>query len=123
MQSLVYVCSFLSLLGAEPERVPNSILDLALEPPTVITAPGPEYTSAQLDYAMVIGADRTPGGRIWAAWVAGGDSDKGLFVAATSDDDGQTWSEPRLVIDPPDVPDGLRRRALVGNFWTDPTGK
>lgn len=110
-------------IAAEPGRVPDSILDLALEPPVVITAPGPEYTSASLDYAMVIGADRTPGGRIWAAWVAGGDSDKGLFVAATSDDDGETWSEPRLVIDPPDVPGGLRRRALVGNFWTDPTGK
>lgn len=110
-------------LSAEPKRVPDSILDLALEPPVVITAPGPEYSSARLDYAMVIGADRTPGGRIWAAWVAGGDSDKGLFVCATSDDDGETWSEPRLVIDPPDVPDGLRRRLLVGNFWTDPTGK
>lgn len=110
-------------LSAEPARVPDSILDLALEPPVVITAPGPEYASARLDYAMVIGADRTPGGRIWAAWVAGGDSDKGLFVCNTSDDGGATWSEPRLVIDPPDVPDGLRRRLLVGNFWTDPTGK
>jgi len=123
MTSLIYVCTIATILGAEPARVPDAILDLALEPPVINTAPGPEYTSAQLDYAMVIGADRTRGGRIWAAWVAGGDSDKGLFVCNTSDDGGETWSEPRLVIDPPDVPDGLRRRNLVGNFWTDPTGK
>jgi predicted neuraminidase len=115
--------------AAEPERVPQAILDLALEPPTIVTAPGPEYSDDLRDYAMVIGLDRTPRGRLWAAWVAGGDNDKGYFVAATSDDGGATWSKPRLVIDPPDVPpgpglpDGLRRRILVGNFWTDPTGK
>lgn len=112
-----------------PKPVPPAVLDLAMQPPKIITDPGPEYSDDARDYAMVIGMDRTPRGRLWAAWVAGGDSDKGLFVAATSDDGGTTWSAPRLVIDPPDVPDspevpgGLRRRILVGNFWTDPTGK
>ena len=113
----------LASFAAEPARVDPAIRDLALEPPTIITQPGPQYTSQTLDYAMVIGMDRTPKGRIWAAWVAGGDSEKGFFVASTSDDDGATWSEPRLVIDPPDAPTGLHRRTLVGNFWTDPTGK
>lgn len=123
------------LLSAEPmpaqppPRVPQRVLDLALEPPTLITAPGPEYSDDVRDYAMVIGLDRTPRGRLWAAWVAGGDSDQGYFVCATSDDDGAAWSAPRLVIDPPDIPaspelpQGLRRRVLVGNFWTDPTGR
>jgi hypothetical protein len=99
------------------------ILDLALAPAFINTSPGPEYAADVLDYAMVIGLDRTPGGRLWAAWVAGGDSDKGLFVVATSDDGGDTWSAPCLVIDPTDSPIGLRRRALVGTFWTDPTGR
>ncbi len=97
--------------------------DLALQPPVINTAPGPEYSDAQRDFGMTIGIDRTPGGRLWAAWVAGGDSELGYFVAASSDDDGKTWSKPRLVIDPSDMPGGLARRALVGNFWTDPTGK
>lgn len=33
-----------------------------------------------------------------------------------------TWSKPRLVIDPTDAPNGIARRTLVGNLWTDPTG-
>src|ERR1051325_4700832 len=111
------------LCGQSPAAVPTAILDLALEPPVINTNPGPEYSDEQRDFAMVIGLDRTRKGCLWAAWVAGGDSDKGYFVAASSDDDGATWSKPRLVIDPPDVPTGLRRRVLGGNFWTDPTGR
>ncbi len=103
--------------------VASELLPLGLEPVPINVNPGPEYSAAQLDYAMVIGLDRTPKGRLWAAWIAGGDSDKGLFVAASSDDEGKTWSATRLVIDPVDSPTGIRRRALVGNFWTDPTGK
>jgi len=128
--ALAFVCSLtvLSLSAAESTTTTNrlvasEILPLGLEPVPININPGPEYSAAQLDYAMVIGLDRTPKGRLWAAWVAGGDSDKGLFVAASSDDGGQTWSPTRLVIDPVDSPTGIRRRALVGNFWTDPTGK
>lgn len=118
--------AILSLPAAETAStnlVASDILPLALEPVPINVHPGPEYSAAQLDYAMVIGLDRTPKGRLWAAWVAGGDSHKGLFVAASSDDDGKTWSATRLVIDPTDSPTGIPRRALVGNFWTDPTGK
>ncbi|WP_009963458.1 sialidase family protein [Verrucomicrobium spinosum] len=106
-----------------PSQVPASVLDLAMQPSELITNPGPKYSAEQRDYAMVIGMDRTPKGRIWSAWVAGGDSDLGYFVLASSDDDGATWSKPRLVIDPPEAPTGLRKRILVGNLWTDPTGK
>lgn len=113
----------LALPAADPPRVPPAALALALEPVPPVTRPGPAYTSAALDYAMVLGIDRTPKGRLWAAWIAGGDSEKGLVVAASSDDDGATWTEPRLVIDPSDAPGGLARRALVGNLWTDPTGR
>jgi predicted neuraminidase len=108
---------------AQESPLPQAIVDLGIQPVPIITEPGEKYTSAKLDYAMVIGIDRTPKGRLWAAWVAGGDSEKGYFCANTSDDDGKTWSEPRLVIDPEDAPGGLARRALVGNFWTDPTGR
>lgn len=99
-------------------------VDLALEPPRVNLEPGPQYADEnRRNCNMVIGADRTPGGRIWACWVSGGDNDRGYFVVATSDDNGETWSGPRMVIDPSDHPSGLRRRALVGNLWTDPKGR
>lgn len=110
-------------LVVEVAPVSREVLAMGIEPVLPIINPGPEYSAAQLDYAMVIGMDRSPKGRLWAAWVAGGDSDKGFFVAASSDDDGNTWSPTRLVINPTDAPTGLPRRALVGNFWTDPTGK
>lgn len=99
------------------------IADLALIPPVVNTSPLPEYDYYKLDYGMTIGIERTPGGRLWACWVAGGDSPKAFFVLASSDDDGEHWSHPRLVLDShsPELPHD--RSILVGNLWTDPTGK
>ncbi len=99
------------------------IADLALVPPTLNTNPLPKYDYDKLDYGMTIGIDRTPKGRLWACWVAGGDSPKAFFVLATSDDDGATWSKPRLVVDThsPTLP--RERSVLVGNLWTDPTGR
>src|SRR3954454_616658 len=72
---------------------------------------------------MVIGIDRTPKGRLWAAWVGNGDSPNGFFLLASSDDDGKSWTRPRVVIDPTDPPNAPQRRALVGNVWTDPLGR
>ncbi len=108
--------------GATP-AITQDFLDLALEPPTINTSPGPEYADERRLVNMIIGLDRTPKGRLWACWVSGGDNQDGYFVAATSDDDGATWSKPRLVIDPPDPPGAIKRRVLVGNFWTDPKGR
>ncbi|MFC1805796.1 sialidase family protein [Planctomycetota bacterium] len=125
--------SLVSLLGlsvllcfaddALGEDGPAAETALALQPPEIISNPGPRYADTARDVNMIIGMDRSPGGRLWAAWVSGGDSELGYFVAATSDDGGDTWSAPRLVIDPTDAPSGLPRRTLVGNFWTDPTGR
>ncbi len=98
-------------------------LDLSLEPPVIQTHPGPEYDDAVRPGNMIIGIDRTPKGRLWAAWVGNGDSPNGFFMLASSDDQGRTWSKPRLVIDPTDPPNLPQRRALVGNLWTDPLGR
>lgn len=97
--------------------------DLALETPVLNTNPLPDYDYDRLDYGMTIGCERTPGGRIWACWVGGGDNDKGFFVLSTSDDEGESWSKPRLVIDPHRPEHPHARRTLVGNLWTDPSGK
>ncbi len=101
----------------------EKIADHALVPPVLNTSPLPEYDYEQLDYGMTIGIERTPGGRLWACWVAGGDSPDAYFVLATSDDDGQTWSKPRLVLDSHDETLPRKRSILVGNLWTDPLGR
>lgn len=103
--------------------VMEKIADLALIPPRLNTTPLPQYDYDQLDYGMTIGISRTPGGRLWAAWVAGEDGPKAFFVLATSDDDGVTWSKPRLVIDGQSKNLPMYRSVLVGNLWTDPAGR
>src|SRR4051812_37103557 len=98
-------------------------LDLSLEPPTLITQPGPQYADEVRSGNMIIGIERTPKGRLWCCWVGNGDNPNGFFMVASSDDGGAHWSKPRLVIDPTDPPGLPQRRALVGNLWTDPAGR
>lgn len=104
-------------------EVMEKVADLALIPPRLNTSPLPEYDYDRLDYGMTIGIERTPGGRLWACWVAGGDSPAAFFVLATSDDGGDTWSKPRLVLDSHSKNLPRDRSILVGNLWTDPLGR
>lgn len=110
-------------IRAYEQDVMRRVADLALIPPVPNTSPLPKYDYDKLDYGMTIGIERTPKGRLWACWVAGGDSPKAFFLLATSDDDGSTWSKPRMVLDAhsPNLP--MDRSVLVGNLWTDPTGR
>ncbi|OYN89856.1 hypothetical protein CGZ91_10130 [Parenemella sanctibonifatiensis] len=71
---------------------------------------------------MQLSLEVTAGDRLWAAWAAGGDSDWAFTLLARSDDRGDTWSDPILVIDPSNGPE-LRRRTLVANLWCDPGGR
>ncbi len=104
-------------------EVMRQVADLALIPPVMNTNPLPDYDYDKLDYGMTIGIDRTPNGRLWACWVGGGDSPEAFFVLATSDDDGETWSKPRLVVDAHSRNLPMDRSVLVGNLWTDPLGR
>lgn len=129
----VFVCSV--AISAEAQKAAEApddsdriarmekIADLALVPPVLNTSPLPEYDYDRLDYGMTIGIERTPGGKLWACWVAGGDSPKAFFVLATSDDDGESWSKPRLVLDSHEESLPRPRSILVGNLWTDPLGR
>ncbi|NNE92454.1 MAG: exo-alpha-sialidase [Verrucomicrobiales bacterium] len=101
----------------------EKVADHALVPPVINTSPLPEYGYDRLDYGMTIGIERTPGGRLWACWVAGGDSPEAFFVLASSDDEGETWSDPRVVLDSHEKGLGAERSILVGNLWTDPKGR
>ena len=91
--------------------------------PSVIMNPGAEFQDEARSGAMIIGMDRTAKGRIWGCWTGTGDKPDGYFLLATSDDDGATWSKPRVAV-------GARMEAaqkvsgaLVGNLWTDPKGR
>lgn len=101
----------------------EKVADHALVPPVVNTSPLPEYDYDKLDYGMTIGIERTPGGRLWSCWVAGGDSPDAFFILASSDDDGETWSSPRAVLNSHAQGLGAKRSILVGNLWTDPKGR
>ena len=48
------------------------------------------------------GIERSQGGRLWAAWYSGGETEgpDNYVLVVTSSDDGKSWSEPLLVIDP-----------------------
>ncbi|MEI6714804.1 MAG: sialidase family protein [Verrucomicrobiota bacterium] len=109
--------------GADAPLTHSFNPDLSLEAPVINTHPGQEYADAVRPGNMILGMDRTPKGRVWAAWVGNGDSPNGFFMLASSDDDGKSWSKPRVVIDPTDPEGQPNRRALVGNLWTDPLGR
>ncbi|MFW5798131.1 MAG: sialidase family protein [Planctomycetota bacterium] len=101
----------------------RQVADLALLPPRLNTSPLPDYDYDRLHYGMTLGIERTPAGRLWVAWVAGEDGPRAFTLAATSDDDGRTWSKPRLVIQGNEAPLPLPRSVIIGNFWTDPRGR
>lgn len=127
-QTLSQIEERLPQLSAEEARAYEletlrRVADLALLPPVLNTSPLPQYDYDKLNYGMTIGIARTPGGRIWAAWVGGEDGPKAFMLVATSDDDGQTWSKPRLVVhsNTPVLP--TPRTVIVGNLWADPLGR
>lgn len=57
-------------------------------------------------------------GRLWASWDSGGygEGEENFILLATSGDGGETWSEPKLIIDPP-------FRASYSMVWIDPNGR
>ena len=89
--------------------------------PPVIFNPGKEYGPDKRNYQGIPTIERTPKGRLWAAWYAGKvwEDQYNYVVAATSGDDGKTWSDLKLVIDPDG--DGPKR-AADHCFWLDPSG-
>ncbi len=92
------------------------------EHPSVIFNPGEKYNAEVRKYQGIPTIERAPGGRLWAAWYAGPiHEDRYNFaMAATSGDDGKTWSDLKLVIDPDG--DGPLR-ASDPCLWQDPAGR
>ncbi len=85
------------------------------------TKPGPEYQASARLYQGVPGIARDDkSGRLWATWYTGGrGEDKyNYVVVVTSGDDGATWTEPVLVVDPPN-----NVRTSDSCLWTAPDGR
>jgi hypothetical protein len=80
--------------------------------------PGPEYDASTRPFQGCPSLAVAPGGRLWAFWLTGGvnEGPDNYVVLVTSGDGGETWSEPRLVIDPP-------YRASEPGAWVDPSGR
>jgi hypothetical protein len=99
--------------------------DYGMVQPDIIS-PVPDsynYNNGKLDYFMTIGCEGTKGGRIYNCWVGGGDNDKAFLVLNWSDDKGNTWSEPKIIIDPHDSSLNEARRVIVAVLWSDPDGR
>lgn len=94
--------------------------DAALQAPVINHTPGHEYHTRSRIWQGIPGIERAANGRLWATWYSGGTGEGALnfVVLVTSDDDGLTWTEPTLVIDPPG-----RVRAYDPALWVDPLGR
>ena len=93
-----------------------------LLPPAVLSPPTAPYTDTPRQFQGIPGLECAPAGRLWATWYGGGITEDrhNYILLATSDDDGKTWSELSLVIDPDG--DGPVR-AYDPCLWHDPTGR
>lgn len=107
----------------DASMVTQELLEKIRERPVINYSPLPEYDYDHLDYGMTQSIERTQGGRLWSCWVGGGDSSAAFLVVAYSDDDGDDWTDPYLVIDPHSKQLPYDRCSRVGMFWSDPMGR
>jgi predicted neuraminidase len=95
--------------------------DLFLKPLVVKEADkmGP-YLNPTRKWQGIPGLERTASGRLWATWYTGGSGEgrDNYIVLVTSTDDGKTWSQPKVIIDPLGLP-----RAFDPCVWIDPRGR
>jgi hypothetical protein len=94
--------------------------DLSLQPANLTDPPGEAYATPKRLWQGIPGIERTAGGCLWAAWYSG-DKQEGpenYVVLVRSKDDGQSWSQPLLVVDPPG-----KVRAYDPCLWIDPLGR
>lgn len=96
------------------------VSDAALAPPPVILNPGPEYGPETRPFQGIPGIERAANGRLWATWYGGGPTEGpwNYVMLSTSADDGQTWSDVVLIVNPPDPV-----RAFDPCLWIDPLGR
>ncbi|GAA3406835.1 exo-alpha-sialidase [Paenibacillus hodogayensis] len=94
--------------------------ELALQPVELETGPAERYSAAHRMFQGIPAIERTPGGRLWAAFYSGGKGEgpDNYVLLATSGDDGTTWDSPCLAVDPVG-----KVRAFDPCLWIDPLGR
>lgn len=91
--------------------------DLALQPAHVVVSPWRQHIPPPKRQG-VAGIERTGKGRLWAVYGRDVESTRTFQVVRTSDDDGQSWSDARLMILP-----RAGTRAMSASIWIDPNGR
>lgn len=92
----------------------------SLDPVNVTKATG-KHARKNRTHQGIPGIVRSPGGRLFAVWYAGGDTEccENYVMMVASDDNGKTWSKPLYVVDPPSA----SVRAFDSTLWLSPEGK
>lgn len=92
----------------------------ALQPPQIFFNPAEsQYSSSRRMFQGIPGIERAANGRLWVSRFSGStgegaSSNYGMLI--TSDDDGATWSDLKVVVDVPDS----RVRICDPCLWIDP---
>jgi len=118
---LAFAVALLLATSAEAQQAGVAV-DEALVATPLNTKPGPEYQSAARLYQGIPAIARDDkSGRLWATWFTGGrdESKDNYVVVVTSGDDGAVWTEPVLVVDPPNE----NVRTFDPCLWTTPDGR
>lgn len=94
--------------------------NISLSPPDIELDPGSEYLCAMRRWQGIPGIERTSAGKLWIAWYGGGlaEGPDNYVVLVSSNDAGETWSSPHLVINPHGTV-----RAFDPVLWHDPHGR
>ena len=101
----------------------QELLNTIRKTPRVNFNPFPEYAVKYLPFAMSAGLEVTQGGRLWTCWIGGEDGPGAYLLASFSDDEGNTWRDPVLVIDPHDASLPCAVNTHVRCLWCDPLGR
>lgn len=91
--------------------------EAALQSPHIQTDPGQKYATESRRWQGIPGIECDSDNRLWATWYSGGDGEgpENYVLLVNSEDEGQTWSKPLVVIDPPG-----NVRAFDPVLWIDP---
>jgi hypothetical protein len=101
----------------QPER------ELALQKPMVFINPDEsQYSSTRRMFQGIPGIEKAANGRLWVSRFSGSTGEgapANYALLITSDDDGKTWSDLKVVVDAPESPVRLCDPCL----WIDPLGR
>jgi len=88
--------------------------------PIINVHPDEKYSLENRKWQGIPGVELSKSGLLWATWYSGGDGEMqdNYILLTASNDDGNTWSKPLYVVDPPNSV-----RAFDPCLWIDPYGR